>query len=53
MTQIDAEPGDAWSRRNHPHRSEDGQSGPNATSRGSPEGRFVTDSGKALGRHLA
>jgi hypothetical protein len=53
MRRIDAGPGEAWSRRNHAHRSGESQSPPNATSRGSPEGRFVTDSGKALGRHLA
>jgi len=53
MPQIDAGPNGTWSRGYPAHIGEEGQSRPNATSRGSPEGRFVTDSGKALGRHLA
>ncbi len=53
MTQIDAGPGDAWSRRYPTRRSKDGQFRPSAASRGSPEGRFLNEPGKALSRRLA
>ena len=53
MTQIDAGSNGAGSRRSRARRSDEGRFQPRATSRGSPEGRFVTDSGKALSRHLA
>src|SRR5690348_16599912 len=53
MTQTDAGPNGAESRRYRARKGEEGKFRPNATSRGSPEGRFVTDSGKALSRHLA
>jgi hypothetical protein len=52
MAQIDAGPNGAGSRRYRVRRGEEGQFRPNATSRGSPESRFVTDSGKALSRYL-
>lgn len=53
MTQTDAGPGEAWSRRYQARRTKDGQSRPSAASRGSPEGRFMSEPGKALGRRLA
>src|SRR5258708_38977199 len=53
MRQIDAGPGEAWARRYHTRGGKAHQAQPSAVSRGSPEGRFVADSGKALGRHLA
>jgi hypothetical protein len=53
MAQTDAGPNGAGSRRYRARRGDEGKFRPNATSRGSPEGRFVTDSGKALSRHLA
>lgn len=52
MTQFHAGPdGAGW--RYRARRSEKGQYRPSAASRGSPEGRFVSNSGKALSRHLA
>jgi hypothetical protein len=53
MTQTEAGPGEAWSRRNHARQSKDGQFRPSAASRGSPEGRFLNEPGKPLGRRLA
>jgi hypothetical protein len=53
MTRIDAGPDAAGSRRYRHRVDEAGQFRPNAASRGSPEGRFVSDSGKALRQHLA
>lgn len=51
MTQIDAGPDAAWSRRHQARRTkDDGQ--PRAASRGSPEGRFMNEPGKALARRL-
>jgi len=53
MTQVDTGPeGTARSGHRVPG-DRAGPSRPRATSRGSPEGQFVADSGKALCRHLA
>jgi hypothetical protein len=59
--QINSGPGRARSRSyqarkgtdDEPRGSIDGQFRPSAASRGSPEGRFMSEPGKALGRHLA
>ena len=53
MAQIDAGRNGAGSRRQRTRSSEEGPFRPNAPSRGSPEGRFIIEPGKALGRHLA
>ena len=52
MAQIDAGPNGAGSRRYRARRGGEVQLQPRAASRGSPEGRFVANSGKALSRHL-
>ena len=51
MTQIDAGPGAAWSRRHQARKTKD-DARPSAASRGSPEGRFMNEPGKALARRL-
>lgn len=52
MAHIDAGPNGAGSRRQRARRGQESQFQPNAPSRGSPEGQFVANSGKALSRHL-
>lgn len=52
MAQLSAGPDGAGSHRHRARRDGEGQFRPNAPSRGSPEGQFVSGPGKALIRHL-